>query len=164
VLYDLTDQEYKAASRLLNNSSIGTHIRHIIELFLSLLNGYNSGTVNYDNRKRDKRIETDRMFAVELLSFIANEMDKPNIPLLLTGLFAEKDNDEHLINTNFYREVIYNLEHTIHHMALIRVAINEVSSISLEENFGVAASTIQYKINLNSNNYSNNLQAYWSFQ
>jgi hypothetical protein len=146
VLKELSDSEYVAASKLLNNSTIGKHIRHIIELFQSLLNGYDSGTINYDNRKRDKRIEIDPNFAVELLSYIVIEIDKPNKPLILTGLFAEIDNDDLLINTNYYREIIYNIEHTIHHMALIRVAINEVSSICLAENFGVAASTIQYKI------------------
>lgn len=145
VLQQLSDAEYTTPSSLLNNSSVGAHTRHIIELFQSLLNGYNTGTVNYDNRKRDKKIETDRLFAAGLLTTIANEMDKPNKSLALTGLFAAQDNDELIINTNFYREALYNLEHTIHHMALIRVAINEVSSIKLAENFGVAASTIQYK-------------------
>jgi hypothetical protein len=145
VLQQLSDAEYTAVSCQLNNSSVGAHTRHIIELFQSLLNGYNTGAVNYDNRKRDKKIETDRLFAAGLLTTIADEMDKPNKSLALTGLFAAQDNDELIINTNFYREAIYNLEHTIHHMALIRVAVNEVSSIKLSENFGVAASTIQYK-------------------
>jgi hypothetical protein len=49
------------------------------------------------------------------------------------------------VSTNYYREVIYNLEHTIHHMALIRVGINELGNIDLPKDFGVAPSTIKYK-------------------
>jgi hypothetical protein len=59
------------------------------------------------------------------------------------------DYDEEMVTvsipTNYYREVAYNLEHTIHHMALIRVGVNEVSSIVLPDQFGVAYSTIKYK-------------------
>jgi hypothetical protein len=39
---------------------------------------------------------------------------------------------------------MYNLEHTIHHMALIRIGISEVSDIRLSENYGVASSTIKH--------------------
>ena len=68
-------------------------------------------------------------------------MNKPNKLLVLQNESA--DNLE--IDTNFYREALYNIEHTIHHMALIRVGIKEVSSITLPEYFGVAPSTIQHK-------------------
>jgi hypothetical protein len=39
-------------------------------------------------------------------------------------------------------ELIYNIEHTVHHMALIRVRIDEVSSIAIPGEFGVATSNI----------------------
>ena len=42
-------------------------------------------------------------------------------------------------------ELIYNLEHSIHHQALIKVAVLKNSAIQLSENFGVAKSTIEYR-------------------
>jgi hypothetical protein len=144
-LSQLTDDEYTQKSKQLNNSTIGGHTRHIIELFQCLLTGYESGIVNYDNRKRDAHIETHRDFACNLLTDICYRINLPNKPMTLQSFFGETRNKIYNIDTNFYREVIYNLEHTIHHMALIRIGIGEVSSIGLPDIFGVAPSTIQYK-------------------
>ena len=141
----LTDNEYTQKSILLNGSSIGGHTRHVIELFQCLINGYENGLVNYEHRKRDLEIETNKKIACSLLTTIACVIHMPNKILNLQGFYSETADDECAIDTNFYRELIYNLEHTIHHMALIRVAINEVSNINLPENFGVASATIQYK-------------------
>ena len=141
----LTDNEYTQKSILLNGSSIGGHTRHVIELFQCLINGYENAVVNYEHRKRDVEIETNKKFACNLLTSISSALHMPNKILNLQGFYSETEKDESAVDTNFYRELIYNLEHTIHHMALIRVAINEVSSITLPENFGVATATMQYK-------------------
>ncbi len=141
----LSDNEYTQKSLLLNGTTIGGHTRHVIELFQCLINGYGSGVLNYEHRKRDIKIESDKTFACELLCNIADAVQLPNKALHLQGFYSEKESEECSVTTNFYRELIYNLEHSIHHMALIRVAINEVSNITLPENFGVAAATMQYK-------------------
>ena len=51
--------EYASSLSVLFGSSIGMHVRHIIEFYQCLLEGSKSGTVNYDARKRDLLIETD---------------------------------------------------------------------------------------------------------
>lgn len=145
VLQLLSDEDYKSPSVLLNNHSIGGHTRHIIELFLCLLNGYEEGTICYSNRNRDKKIELDRLFAVALLSKIEKEISRPNKALVMQEMVISTDPNFITIDTNFDREVLYNIEHSIHHMAIIRIAIKEKSNIDLPENFGVAASTIQFK-------------------
>jgi len=49
------------------------------------------------------------------------------------------------IKTNALRELAYNIEHAIHHMAIIKIGINEVSPyILLPSAFGVASSTIRH--------------------
>lgn len=146
VLLDLSDEEYTTPSTLLNNNSIGAHYRHVIELFQCLLKGYEIGTVNYTSRIRDKRIETERLLAVELLFKIEKEISKPNKTLTIHEMVSLMEPNVLLIETNFDREVLYNLEHTIHHMALIRIAIKEKSNIVLPDDFGVAFSTTQYKM------------------
>ena len=65
--------------------------------------------------------------------------------MILEAGFAENSSDLNQIPTNYFREIAYNLEHAIHHMALIKIGINEVSDIILPQTFGVALSTIKYR-------------------
>ncbi len=144
-LNQLTNAEYSQPSKILFNASIGQHVRHIIELFLCLENGYISGVVNYEKRKRDYKLETDKNFAIQLLKEIYHRIDRPDIDLLMETEDYENASGVVTIRSNYYREIAYNLEHSIHHMALIRVGINEVSSIVLPDQFGVAYSTIKFR-------------------
>jgi hypothetical protein len=144
-LEQLTCEQYSKPSKILFGATIGQHVRHIIELFICLDNGYSTGIVNYEKRKRDYAIETDKNFAGSLLRSIYLTLDKVNKDLVLETGFDEHSDECIDIKTNYYREIAYNLEHTVHHMALIRVGITEVSNIEVPNSFGVASSTIKYR-------------------
>ena len=141
----LTAKEYSQPSKILFQATIGQHVRHIIELYVCLYNGYETGTVNYENRKRDLRIETDKDMAIDLMKMISNNIDKTDKDLWLESNYDEQSDDTIIVKTNYFRELLYNLEHTVHHMALIRVGINDISAITIHEGFGVASSTIKYR-------------------
>lgn len=141
----LTEMEYASPSSMLFQATIGQHVRHIIELFICLNKGYDKGIVNYEKRDRDQQIETDKAFACDLLFEIAHNLDKPDKPLLLEANQDETLDEEILIASTYYREVLYNLEHTVHHMALIRIGIKDLTNIELPLGYGLAASTIKYK-------------------
>lgn len=141
----ISDLEYITPCRNLSNNTIGQHVRHIIELFQCLENGYVPAVVNYEKRKRDTAIETSRELAVSLLKDISKGLDKPNKEMTLEASYYDEASDALKIATNYHREVAYNLEHTIHHMALIRVGINEVCVMKLPEDFGVASSTVKHR-------------------
>jgi hypothetical protein len=139
----LTDEQYRFPVRVLSDASVGQHLRHVIEFYEELFNGYDTGLVNYDRRKRDHRIETDRSFALQKLLRIGEEMNRPDKTLSIMASFATEEGGVSEFKTNYGRELLYNLEHTVHHMALIRVGIEAVSAIRLPVQFGVAESTIQ---------------------
>ena len=141
----LSQEQYIQPCRTLLNSTIGAHVRHIIELFQCLENGYDEGLVNYEKRKRDVLIETNKLFATELLSEVHSGLNRANKTLKLEACYDDQSDFPITISTNFYREIAYNLEHTIHHMALIRVGISEIADISLPAEFGVASSTLKFR-------------------
>jgi hypothetical protein len=141
----LTEKQYCYKSNILFGASIGQHVRHVIELFQCLESGYTSGLINYEKRKRDYSIETDKNLANHLLKSIALTLNKDNKELVMEAVYDEHAIATISIATNYYREIAYNLEHTVHHMALIRVGINEVADIVLPDSFGLASSTIKYR-------------------
>lgn len=141
VLEKLTDQQYTSAVPILSDASVGQHTRHIIEFFLELNKGYSQGVINYDKRKRDHAIESERAAAISQLQQLSGSLERKNRDLLLIA----DPGEEVQVETNYYRELLYNLEHIVHHMALIRVGIAAVSDLQMREGFGVAASTIKYR-------------------
>ena len=145
VLDQLTAEQYQTPSENLSGSSVGQHTRHIIELFQCLLAGYEKGSICYDDRKRDVRIESDPLFAKQLLGDIASSIERTNIELQLSGVYDEASTDQLHLTTNYNRELLYNLEHTVHHMALIRVGLKELKTEFVTEHFGIASSTIRHR-------------------
>jgi len=143
-LCQLKAGEYSSPCSSLSGHSVGQHVRHIIELFQALELGYDMGTVNYEKRKRDKAIETDSILARRLLRQIGEGLGRPDKDLLLETAYDEQDPIPLVIPTNYQREIAYNLEHTIHHMALIRIGIRELNSLLvLPEGYGIAPSTLK---------------------
>ena len=142
---NITSYQYSTPSSLIFNATIGQHIRHIIELFQILDGGYNEGVLNYENRKRNHQIETQKELAIQSLQALFATINKPNKKLILETEFGLEANETTTLETNYYRELVYNIEHTVHHMALIRVAIKEVSYVQLPQEFGIAFATLTYR-------------------
>lgn len=145
MLETLTDQQYTEKIAMMSDSAIGEHVRHVIEFYLELNLGYSSGKVNYDLRKRDHAIESSKDFALLKLQEIMHSLDKPDRQLMLLGSYSLSSKAGFKVPSSYYRELIYNLEHTVHHMALIRIAVAKVSLMQLPEDFGLAVSTLKYK-------------------
>lgn len=141
----LSEDEYTCKSAVLFHATIGQHVRHIIELFLCLEHGYHCGVINYEKRKRDYTIESDKSVALQLLADIPLKFHRENKELLLESSYGEHSEEWVTLPTNYFRELVYNLEHIVHHMALIRIGIQDVSCVVVPEGFGVASSTIKYK-------------------
>lgn len=141
-LSQVSDDQYTYPCPELSGSTIGQHTRHIIELFECLVNQYDEGTINYDSRPRDPLTETLPDYARKCIQKIRNTINKPDKQLKLTQHVASG----HItLHSNYYRELLYNLEHCIHHQALIRVAAVCMDNLQLHAHFGVAPSTIEFK-------------------
>jgi hypothetical protein len=142
LLNQISDSEYSNPCSELSCATIGEHTRHILEMYQCLENQYTNGVVNYDLRERNKLIQNDTNFAISVIQKIKKNLDKKNKKINLQQVI---DGEEILIESNYYRELLYNLEHCIHHQALIKVAVLMSGNIKVDPNFGVARSTIEYR-------------------
>jgi hypothetical protein len=146
VLLQFDANDYKKGLKILNNISIGQHTRHIIEFYQCLFEGYKIGYINYDSRCRDLKIESSLEYAIlmidQILEQLGNSNDDADMILevsLGVGVLSK-------VTTTFQRELTYLIEHTIHHLAIINIAINELfPNIVVPKYFGVAFSTIQFQ-------------------
>lgn len=148
VVSTIKEEDFYKPSVALSNSTIGQHLRHTLEFFICLEQGYELGVVNYDKRIHNKAMENDKHIALHTLSQIkefvtANQVDKP----LSLEVGYKPDSEETIaITTNYLRELTYNIEHAVHHMAIMKIGIREVAEyIPLPSDFGVAVSTLRYK-------------------
>jgi hypothetical protein len=142
LLQQLSNSEYAAPCIQLSNASIGDHTRHIIELFQCLENQYESGVVNYDIRERNIQMQTDTDFAIQQIISIQKNLGKKNKNIVLQ---QQIEGNEIQTDSNYHRELLYNFEHCIHHQALIKVAVLQHATLVVNEYFGVARSTIEYR-------------------
>lgn len=148
VLGQFEKKDYQKPLQILNGVSIGQHSRHIIEFYHCLFEGQITYKINYDNRQRDLRIETDLNYALILIDdFIAKIMNSNFTETIVLEVAFDDLNPIEVISSSD-REFTYLIEHTIHHLAILNIAINAVfKEIKVPENFGVAFSTIQYQSN-----------------
>jgi hypothetical protein len=133
---------YTNPCEALSNATIGQHTRHIIELYQCLIEGYPAGKINYDDRKRNPLYENELPAAIEAIREIQQNLEQPDKEV---NIFCGTNDNSVCIESNYYREVLYNLEHCIHHQALIKVALLSIKNINIADGFGVAPSTLQYR-------------------
>ena len=132
----------------LSNSSIGQHVRHTLEFFICLMDSASDQVINYDNRKHDPYLEKDPKLAQDIIhsakTFLAET--RKDYPLTLMANYEIEADETSAIPSSYLRELAYNIEHTIHHMALIKVGIKaDFAQVKLPDHFGVASSTVRYQ-------------------
>ena len=143
----INEQDFTRPTETLGGSTIGQHIRHTLEFFICFENGYSRGVINYDKRAHDKLIESDKYIALTAINrireFVSSFSDKS---LTLEVGYDLTNDDVATIETTATRELVYNIEHAVHHMAIMKIGVREIASyIKLSPDFGIAASTIRYK-------------------
>lgn len=155
ILEQLTDvcrqvehEHFSHPVEILGMSTVGQHIRHTLEFFICLERGVERGVVNYDKREHDKLLETDKALAAATIDAIKQFVARVagDIPLNLEVGYDLAKEQYITVQTNVSRELVYNIEHAVHHMALIKIGVREIAPyVQLPSDFGIAASTIRFK-------------------
>lgn len=141
LLLKLSDKQYQHQSELLSGASIGQHLRHVIEFYDCLLNGLSDQKINYEKRARSLELENNRRTAINKISSI-----KEQLLLLELNSRLYLEIEDLIIDSSVQRELYYNLEHSIHHQALIKVGLKEQNlGHMVSTDFGVAPSTLKYR-------------------
>ena len=147
LLSEMDDSVYTHTDSPIYNSGIGDHYRHCLEHYLCFLDGIDARSIDYDARKRDKRISSDRLYAVEVTEQIIQQLNRiacEGAPLKVK-MDCRLDDEAGVVWTDSTpeRDLQYLQAHTIHHYALIAMILR-LQGHEPGEGFGVAPSTLAY--------------------
>ncbi|MEQ8706651.1 MAG: DinB family protein [Phaeodactylibacter sp.] len=146
----LTPRQYTEQPPLLQDSSIGQHTRHYIEFFECLIaqSQQPGGEIDYSKRQRSPEVETHPGQALKRIDHICDQLQQLEQarPLQLQCRDLQQTQVPFTVATNLERELVYNIEHTIHHLAIIKIGLAIVApNLKLPEAFGTAPSTVAHR-------------------
>jgi uncharacterized damage-inducible protein DinB len=124
----------------------GKHVRHVLDHFLAFLSISDEGILDYNARNRDSVVETDFIAAQEQLNIIMQDFEsfpdeERNLSLISEVDVSDTQNEYFTSNTS--REMLYLINHTMHHAAYINL-IAKHCGVALPDHIGVAPSTASY--------------------
>ena len=134
------------AERFYCGTNAGKHVRHILDHFLAFLSITDDGILNYNIRNRESALETDWNVAQTQLNDIINSFKSENIEERKLRVISEIDVSDTLnqeFKSNSFREILYLINHTLHHTAYISLLAKNCD-IALPEHIGIAPSTASH--------------------
>lgn len=151
VMRQLDSADFVRPSVSLSQATIGQHVRHTLEFFQCLERGLPKGVVNYDEREHNELLQENRELALQVIdqitTFLRNR--EGNVSLSLEVGYERSSDRTQTVPSNYFRELTYNIEHAVHHMALIKIGLWEVAPrVALPVDFGVAVSTLRHQESL----------------
>jgi hypothetical protein len=150
LLNALNDELYCQVVAPYFSSGVGKHIRHNLDHYESFLAGLAGGRINYDARRRDQQIETDRRHAIQKILSIISRLDAIpdqalDHPILVTmNDVAETEAPSQWGSSTVRRELQFLLSHTVHHYAIVAMIL-KIQGFDCGKDFGVAPSTLKYE-------------------
>jgi hypothetical protein len=149
LLLALPIESYTRRVPLAFNASIGGHYRHCLDHFTSLLRGLDADEVDYDDRERDGRVESQPELALVLTRQMRAQLEQLppgalDAPVRARCEVSYAHGDSPVTGSTFGREMVYAIAHAIHHYALISV-MARLMDVKLPERFGVAPSTVAHQ-------------------
>ena len=149
LLMQLTNDQLAAPIEVLHGSTVGMHMRHILEFYQCLFESLQDRNLNYDLRQRDREMEISTEHCLTRIAWLLGELDgsREDLPLELSADYSLKQEGKQLcLPTTYYRELLYNVEHCVHHLAIIKIGLTALApSLRLNDKLGVAASTLRNK-------------------
>jgi hypothetical protein len=148
LLNAVSQEQYARREERPDGASLGAHYRHVLDHFSCLLEGIDAGQVNYDQRRRDAKLENSMKAAqAETEELIVRFRNLPDdlVHRLCTVVYCVGygESEAHAVGSNIAREVMFCVGHAIHHFAILKLLCAAIP-VRLPFEFGVAPSTLKY--------------------
>lgn len=146
LLDSLPAQAYTTRLDVLEGNTLGRHLRHVTEFLECLHDGIPAGRVDYSSRRRNALYEqSPRHMAAAFRRFAEMLLHtEPQLSLRVRAEFNTDHRPEYLSTVG--RELVFVYDHTVHHLALVRVALRCCyPELQPDADLGVSPSTLKAK-------------------
>ena len=126
------------------SGAIGAHVRHVLDHVNVLVERPRPQVVSYDYRARDTRIEHSRLDGIAALRLAIDRVSGLTTfqrdEMLTLEVMVEHGQAPVAVTTSLARELVFALQHTIHHQAIIAILLQQVG-VTAPARFGYAPAT-----------------------
>ncbi len=126
-------------------STIGAHVRHLLDHVEALIEGLLNGRVEYDRRLRGVPEECDRQAGLERLRRIQVHIESliktPADTALTVEQIVDPSEAPVELQSTALRETVFVHHHAVHHAAMIAVQLR-AAGVAPAEAFGIAPATL----------------------
>ena len=86
------------------------------------------------------------MDVIESLTEFINSVNL-KMPITLEIDYSINGSQKQIMNTTLERELAYNIEHAIHHMAILKIGVRTIApGTDIPDGFGIAVSTLRHRM------------------
>ena len=143
LLNSLTDEQYSSTSAPPYFSSIGSHMRHILDVFSCIFNGLETKEVDFSARERNPLAEKTTEAGIEYFNSIIAKLHKLSEDDFEIMIAVTDDLGTGKVTANYTlgSALIQAHSHAIHHFASIGFIINRLGVELPDEDFGYNPTT-----------------------
>lgn len=150
----LNDTEYQFVATPWFTSSIGQHLRHIVDLYLALMsegmmgNAPQQECIDYDVRRRGAPVESRRDVGVAEMKAIRHWLTQITANDLASEVWvntevALTEQQSVAVKSSFARELCFASSHLTHHLAIM-AAIAKMAGKTVDSALGLAPATATF--------------------
>lgn len=142
VITQLTDADFTTELPLLDQATIGKHVRHTLEFHQCFLTREQSFC--YDDRLRNPLLEQSPEEALTQIEWLMDRLRFVQLDRVIS-MEVRYGSTRFAVTTSIQRELAFLIEHTVHHNAILRMALcASFPQVRFEPEFGYADSTIRF--------------------
>ena len=148
LLNSITDSEYSNATVPPYFSSIGCNIRHVLDAFTSIIKGFESGHVDFSDRKRNTICEAQTEEGIRYIKETIQQLNdfKNEDFTKIISVTDNLGNGDITINYTLENALGYAHSHAIHHFASIGFLVNQLGIELQDADFGYNPTTPKINI------------------
>lgn len=143
LLVDISREHYCDKSIPPYYSSIGGHMRHILDMFNCIFSGYHSGSVDLTKRERNINVETFPSYGSEYLDAMIQQLlslNESDLSLEIE-LIDDLGNGCCAVKTTLGAVLAQAQSHAIHHYATIGYMMHHLGVTLTDDDFGLNPTT-----------------------